>query len=334
MDELKDSLINKYQQLEKINKLEEVKEGYLSKNHIVYTDKYKYFLKEYRDVYTKEEIIDIHKVGRIFHKNNIPIILPIRNIKNETFFTVNNHRYSLFPFVEGVKVDREHITTKETIESIAKTLANIHMISLNGLPIKIHHEDSFINIENFFTGSQIIFNILNSIKDKTEFDQLALKTMDLKMSLLKENEELIRSFVGVKDHLLHGDYHDKNIFLDNNGDVKYIFDLEKAKIGDRLQELVRSMDYIFLNGEYGKENIENAKLYVQTYYDIYPFDKEDLINTLKGYWLKKATSLWIFNTHYVEKSNRVDCFLENELALLQYFPDNYIKVADILMNDF
>ena len=332
MDELRYFLIEQYVAINDIANLEEVKEGYLSQNYIVHTDKDKYFLKQYRDVYTEEEIKDVHKVGEIFYEHNIPIILPIKNSLNQTYFIFNNKKYSLFPFIEGIKADRENITL-DAISSIAHTLAKIHLISINGSPIEISHKDSFINTENFFNGSAKIFNILNAIEDKTEFDKLALKTMELKRYLLKQNEELIKSFKEVKDDLLHGDYHDKNIFLDNNQGVKYVFDLEKTKLGDRLQELIRSMDYIFLNGNYSKEHIENAKRYVHTYYDIYPFDKEALINTLKGYWLKKATSLWIFNTHYIEKSNRIDCFLENELALLEYFPKNYMDLADILMSN-
>lgn len=332
MERLISYLIKRYPQINRIKGMDKVMEGYLSNNYIIYTNKEKYFLKQYEDIYTEEEIKDIHTVGEVFYKHKIPIILPIKNNLNQTYFIFNKKMYSLFPFVEGIKADSRTIT-QVSIKSIAKTLAQIHLISINGSPITISHKSSLINTDDFFNVFPKILDIINSIENKTEFDELALKTIKSKKDLLEQNEELIKSFKEVNDHLLHGDYHEKNLFLDTNMNVKYIFDLDRTKLGDRLHELVRSMDFICLNGEYSKEHLENAKIYVHTYYDIYPFDKEDLINSLKGYWLKKATSLWIERTHYIEGSNRVDCFLENELALLEYFSDNYIELADILMDN-
>ena len=105
---------------------------------------------------------------------------------------------------------------------------------------------------------------------------------------------------------------------------------EKTKLGNRLSEVIRSMDFICLNGKYTKQNIEKAHMYVQTYKEIYSFEYRDFLNALKGYWLKKANSLWIERTHYLNNSNRVDCFLEKELALLKYLPENYIKLGNLL----
>jgi aminoglycoside phosphotransferase (APT) family kinase protein len=132
------------------------------------------------------------------------------------------------------------------------------------------------------------------------------------------------------DHLLHGDYHEKNVFLDTKGNVKHIFDLEKTEIGDRLHEVIRSMDFVCLNEGYDKKGLEKAHVYIQTYNELYPIKEKDFLDALEDYYFKKANSLWIERTHYLEDSDRVDCFLENQLNSLKFFPKNFDRLVKLL----
>lgn len=325
--DLQKYIIDSYPEIDNILSVTVVEEGYLSQNYVLHTSKEKLFLKQYRDRYSGDQVKEIHKVIQFFSDKGIQSVSPIENIDKNTYFVFNSHGYCLFPFLSGTPGDRKHIA-KNSIKSLAKTLAKIHLLSSDGIPIKISREQGAIDRRKFLDAYPEIVKVIESKKQIDDFDKLALKVLKLKKSIVDKSMNQMKDSKTFNTHLLHGDYHEKNVFFDDNGDVKYIFDWEKTKIGNRLHELIRSMDYICLDGDYGDVNIEKARLYIQTYMGFYPFDKEDFINAIQDYYLKNAHSLWIERTHYLENSNRVDCFLENELALLNYYPKNYNRIID------
>jgi len=175
-------------------------------------------------------------------------------------------------------------------------------------------------------------DVLKAKKELNKFDKLALKSLEIKKSIVTSSSDTENQSISTYfNHLLHGDYHEKNIFFDKFGKVEYIFDLDKTKIGNRLSELIRSMDYIYLNTDYhSTKNLEKAKLYIHTYRKIYPFEKKDFEISLKEYYIKHAHSLWIESTHYLENSDRVDHFLQYEINTLDYLPKNFEKFIQTL----
>lgn len=314
-----------YPQIEKTFSAKKVKDGYLGHNYVLESNNEKYFLKQYMEGYTEAEIQDIHKVIQFFSSKNIPAILPIQNINKKTYFTCNSKIFTLFPFVNGIKKDVANMSD-QAIKSLAKTLAKMHLLNHDGPALEICHKQKGLDTEKFLKSHTQITKHINSKKTKDSFDILALKVLKLKKDIVENNIKKIQDFKFPSDHLVHGDYQVNNIFFDNNGEVQYIFDWERAHIGSRFHELIRSMDYNFLDGEYKQKNFDMAKLYLQTYRELSPFNTKGFINSFQGYYFNKAHSLWIERTHYLENSNRVDCFLEREFACLSYFPENWEDV--------
>jgi Ser/Thr protein kinase RdoA (MazF antagonist) len=327
--ELKNLINKKYSGIGNILSTEKVTEGYLSQNYILKSSKGAFFLKQYRNTYSEDEIKDIGRVASFFSRNNIPVILPLPTNQDKTYFIFNNRIYSLFPFVNGVKIDRKDID-KKSIISLAKILAKTHRLSLNNPPVQISARQGAIDSTRFLNDSPKIIKVLDSIKEKSPFDELALEGLSLKRSIVEGNIEKIKSLKVKADHLLHGDYHEKNVFVDNKGEIKYIFDLEKTEIGDRLHEVIRSMDFICLNEEYDEKGMEKAHIYIKAYNELYPIEQKDFLDALENYYFKKANSLWIEKTHYLEGSDRVDCFLETQLASLKFFPENFDRLVRLL----
>ncbi len=326
---LQNYIIKIYQNFDDILSAKNVTEGYLSQNYILESTKGKFFLKQYRNAYTVDNIKNTHKVAYFFSQNDIPIVLPVKNNQDKTYFMFNKRIFALFPFVKGIKVDRKDIDN-ESITSLAETLAKIHLLSLNGPPIQISARQGAIDSTSFLKDSPKILKVLDSIKKKNSFDELALEGLSLKRSIVEGNIEKIKRLKVKADHLLHGDYHEKNVFLDTKGNVKHIFDLEKTEIGDRLHEVIRSMDFVCLNEGYDKKGIEKAGIYIKAYNELYPIKEKDFLDALEDYYFKKANSLWIERTHYLEDSDRVDCFLENQLNSLKFFPENFDRLVELL----
>jgi len=327
--EVEEKVLELYKDLREIVESKKVTEGYLSNNRIISNKKQKFFLKQYHPEYTIEKVNDIFKVSEFFSSKNLPIIMPIKNNLKQLYFQIDSDIYALFLFVESNTVDRHHIK-KENIISLAETLAKIHLLSSKGIPIQIDRYQNIANKEKFLNNYGKIMNVLKSKSELDEFDRLVLKHIEHKKVLVEKSLDEDNQSISIYfNHLLHGDYHEKNMFFDKLGNVEYIFDLDSTKIGNRLSELIRSMDYICFD-TYNEKNLEKVKLYINTYKKIYPFDKKDFENSLREYYIKRAHSLWIETTHYLENSTRVDHFLDYEIGALDFLPKNFEKFIKIV----
>lgn len=309
-----------------------VKEGYLSQNYILESGNNRFFLKQYAN-YTEQQIKEIHQVKRYFADSGIPIILPIVSISGKTYFTLEDKFYALFPFINRKTVNRKELSSK-SLKSLAQMLAKIHLLSKDDYPKIINQYQKSWNSEDFFVTSKIILNKLEHKDSKNDFDYLALKTLNLKVEIVKNNRITPEDLDIQNKCLVHGDYHEKNVFLDDYGNVEYVFDLEKACIGIKLFEIIRSMDLICLNGEFNKENIQKAQIYLKAYSDEYPISRDELHRGINFYYIKKSHSLWIEKEHYINENMRVDCFLEKEYSMLRYYSKHWkelaIKLSEVL----
>jgi len=318
---LENKISNLYPSAQGVRLEKNVMEGYLSQNFILSNTKLKFFLKEYSANYTLDVLKEIHRVKFFFEKEGIPVILPYKNKKNETIFEDKGRYFSLFPFVVGIIHPREKLSINE-IKNLGRLLAEVHILSKNGIPFKIEEEKGKWDLNKFQEKSQLILEIVEGRKKKTKFDELTLEVLKRKIKIVNKNK-LLAEDLGLKnDHLLHGDFHEKNVFFNKDESVKYLFDWEKTCIGPRAFELSRALDLICLNGDYNKEHIESAKMFLEEYSKFYPITKEEFYKGMTYYFLKKAHSLWIETEHYIKKTMRVDVFFERELLMLNYYDEN------------
>lgn len=306
---------------EKAELFEKVKDGYMSQNFILQNDGTKLFLKQYR-FDNLEKIKEIHRAKFFFASGNIPVILPIQDNEGDYIFDHAGKFYSLFPFVEG-KIIRRADRSQKAFESAGQMLAKIHTLSKNGHPDIVHDQTKGWKKESFLPEAQEIKQKIETILVKTDFDKLALDTLQFKIKLVTENSLRYEELNLHNDHIIHGDYHGQNIFYDESDEVKYVFDIEKTTVSPRVLEIVRSMDFMCFSNNYESENFEDANIYLAAYNKIYPITKDELERGIKAYYIKKAHSLWIEREHYINNNLRVDCFLEGELLMLKYFSQNF-----------
>ncbi|MEI7777555.1 MAG: phosphotransferase [bacterium] len=289
--------------------------GFLSTNYII--ENYeklphkKYFLKKYR-FNKKDKIEEIHSIKKYFSEKDIPVILPIPNKEGKTYFEWRAEEgksfYALFPFVEGIHFSRDNFSNM-VIASLAETLGKIH---LAGKDYKGPASQAFKlkSPEDLQTEIQKYLDIIKSKTNKDPFDLLAEKTLSLKLELLSGLGYSFEDTGLTSDHLIHGDYHNKNVFFDSKGKVTAVFDFEKSGMGPRVFELWRSIDY---------SDRTKAEQYIRSYGKIYPITEDELARGLRLYYLKLISSLWIEKAHYVDGNFRTDSFLETQYSSLKYF---------------
>jgi Ser/Thr protein kinase RdoA (MazF antagonist) len=152
---------------------------------------------------------------------------------------------------------------------------------------------------------------------------LAKEAITYKLKLLREDAQSHKALQLSADHLLHGDYHELNLFFDTNDQVTYVFDFEKACIGPRLSELVRSMNIMCFNTFYEKRNFALAREYVRAYDEVYSIKKEEFAKALRAGYNRMKYSLWVEEFHYLEEDTRSDVFLKIGLDTLRWLDEHH-----------
>lgn len=323
--------------LEKINKLyglnvhspEKVTKGLLTENHFLTEGDKKYFLKKYRFDNSKE-IEEIHLVKKYFANGGIPVILPILNKEQNTFFAFENKYFALFPFVEGRQLELDSLTDTAII-SLGEMLGKIHLL---GKEAKLSITDDFgaWNKEKMLSKFDNIITIIHQQKELNDFDKLALEDLKIRRILIESNSINFEDLGFKNDHLIQGDYLTGNVFFDNDDHVSSVFDFEKARYAPRVFEVIRALIHIFFDKDFNLENITKAKLYLNSYLNIYPLSRDEIKRGFKLFYLKMLHSSWIPGEHYLKNNYRVDHLLAGNLERIKYLSEHLEELENKLLN--
>ncbi|HEY9480716.1 MAG TPA: phosphotransferase [Candidatus Paceibacterota bacterium] len=325
MEELTNALSKHFDIGNKIS-ISKIDAGFLSENYLVESRDKKFFLKGY--VKGIERVHDIHKVKSYFASHGIPVILPLETRSGETLFVFGSKVFALFPFATGIHHNRQSIPDKVTVE-IAALLARMHHIATD-FPMTISATFKYWDRKKLDLANELIVKI-DSIPEKTEFDIRAKRNIELKKTVILKEDIPIDTYKLEQPILLHGDFHELNIFFDELDRIKYVFDFGETKMGPRGFELWRSTDYMFFDGKFTDENIRKAVLYLKTYNSLNPISKEELSNAFQVYYLMNIHSFWVESEHYLKENTRVDRFLE--VRSTSYFVEHKEELLQRILDE-
>jgi Ser/Thr protein kinase RdoA (MazF antagonist) len=302
-----------------------VQKGCLTKNYIVGSGNRKYFLKQYIDDLAR--VKNTHIAKKYFSQNGIPAILPIATKNKKTYFIYEKKIYAIFPFCQGRQFVRTRITRKALI-SAGKMLAKIHLLDQGENRIKVMERSFSWDKSLAILKLEEIKKIILSKIEKTSFDKTALGFLELKLKLIKKNRKNVSDFKFEKNSIIHADYHESNMFFDENSDLKHIFDWEMVSFGPRIFDVVKALDFICFYGKYEEKNFRMAKFFLQTYHKLYPIDRQELEWGIRAAYLGRIHCSWILEEHYLKNNNRVNKFFRYQQKFNEYFSnriEEYIK---------
>lgn len=308
-----------------------VQEGFLSRNYVLFCKKDNYFLKQY-SFSDEDKIAEIHRVKRLFAENGIPVILPLSNKKHSTHFRFESKYYALFPFVRGRRLSSRQLSIK-ALRSAGTMLANIHLISKNKPPIRLEDRFKSWNKKEFLAKAKDILAIVERKRSKSSFDRLAIRTLKAKIALAEKNTVRFEDLNLKSDHVTHGDYHENNMFFDDNDNVAWVFDLEKTELAPRIVEVVRSAVFICFDGKFTPKNFKKAAEYLRAYNKVYPLKQAEVRDGMRAFSLKHLHSLWVETEHYLKHNYRVDKFIKTDLDECNFVSGNFEKLIPLFISE-
>lgn len=297
-----------------------VDRGYLSQNYVLENNEEKFFLKQYRFT-ERKSVEEVHRVKFFFAEKTIPVILPIQTIRGESFFDYQGVFYALFPFREGQQYERGEVPDK-ALENSARLLAHLHQQSRTG-QLDLVAERSFAwKAEKFFPKVEKILAKIAHLKTKTDFDIQAEKLLLKKLGGIQKGTLSWEDFAFKADHIIHGDFHEANIFFTENDDVLWLFDWEKTNLAPRVIEVARALEFLCFSGNYEEENFRKAKVFLRAYNEVYPLESNELSRGVRAWYLNQLYSTWIFEEHYLKDNTRPDTFLDYQIKFHEYYSEH------------
>lgn len=304
--------------------------GVSSDNYKVETSKGTYFLKKHRES-ALERIGSLERIEQFFVANDIPIIVPVSTIDKKLHFIHEGTCYVMYPFVSGITFEQGKVSN-EMVVHMAQMLAHMHLLTKDG----IQETYGDVSMDFVLRKTEVIVEEIDTLlkqvevlEQKTEYDILAQQGLRLKRQLLIKNKLEIDTFGFETFNLAHGDYHPGNIFFNDDLTISAIFDLDMSGPIPRVYELVRSTMLTCPNHDYSEEKIRQAELFIKTYYELYPFTKEELANAMEAFYFK-TLSVWREKAHYYENDGRTDGEYEKTLRSIDYLTDHRSDLVDML----
>ncbi len=304
----------------KVELIERVATGYMSRNFVLQTGTRRLFLKEYR-FEDRARVVGTHQAKAFFAERGIPIITPLIQTNGETIFEYQDRFYALFPFVIG-RIVRSADRSLKAYRSSGEMLGKIHLAGRNGFErIAVRQQDAW-NPAEFLEKSASIERLIQALPERNEFDRMTLEVLELKRRLAQTTPIKPETLTVKNDHLIHGDFHSANIFYNDQDEVTHVFDLEMSCIAPRSYELARSMDFICFSKAFDDKAFFTGQAFLQDYQSIYPISASELWAGLNMYYHKRIHSLWHETEHYLLGTTRVDSLYINELHMLRWYSEH------------
>lgn len=304
--------------------------GVSSENYKIQTSEGVFFLKKHRES-ALERIESLERLEQFFASTDIPIIVPLPTIHNILHCIHDGACYVIYPFMSGITFGQGKVSN-EVIKNMAEMLAKMHLLTKDGI------DEQYADVSIYFIPRKTSILVgeidtllihISQLESKTSYDKLAEQGLELKRELLLQHGSEIDTFSFDTFNLGHGDYHPGNIFFSDDLTISAIFDLDMAGALPRIYELVRSLMLTCLNHNYSEEKLVQAKLFVKTYYELYPFSKEDMVKAMEAFYFKTLAT-WREKAHYWERDRRTDGEYEDTIRSIHYLTDYRNELVDTL----
>ncbi len=300
--------------------IEENHEGVLNRNYVLKTDKDSFFIKSVREK-KKNGIPYIAAVEEFMASKGIPAICMLKSKDGSVYAEYDTDVYSGYPFIVS---NRDHRYSRADFYSMGVMLGKIHYAGSKDIPETLRAREFNRNEDTLIATLKKYRKEISEKNELDDTDQLFLQYIDTKLTVIPS----LLSITCKNDTLVHGDYHAKNLLVNDSREIIGVCDWEKAEVAPRAYEIARSIQYICFEhsegpGKYDEnEAVENSRAFLEGYISLYPISKEELIDGFHMRERKLAHSAWREDHYYVRNDNRSNPMIPHEIRLIKDFADD------------
>jgi Ser/Thr protein kinase RdoA (MazF antagonist) len=247
-------------------------------------------------------------------------VAPLAAPGGATFLRVGGRFWAVFPLLRDRQLSPGALTAAHAA-ALGQTLGRLHR-ALSELPP--------VEVGKF--GPKLTWNSTQALDEMAwyeaaikrlpaldPFDQHALSSFAYRRTLLRAGVPPPAAFAALTAQVLHGDFHERNVFFGADGAVSGVIDWELAGVGPRAFEIVRALDVALELPADFERGGERLHAFLESYAGEVPLTYEECAAMPELYWAHRVHSLWVYEEHYRKGSARTDRLAMDDIAALEWW---------------
>lgn len=310
-----------------IHTVQEPAYGTLNRIYLLTTVSGTFVLRAYRYPATERGAVKAeHELIAYARRHGLPAIAPLALAGNtqETIYEHNQQLFALFPHAPGFQTPRQHLTI-EHAAAMGEMLATLHQRLANYPHTRVTHRSLDVDTPSALATIDQLLTLLQAKEKPEQVDRQALKRLQQRKAYLVQ-ASYYQDAVHFPDEqqVIHGDYHDANLFFDDVSkereqraySVSAIIDWEKAFVAPRTYEVLRTLQYSF------SMQTEHTQAFLQAYHRLRPLSLAELDAAAIAYGAITDHQLWLYTAYYFEQNTRV------KPLMMHNDTDNFVPFAE------
>jgi Ser/Thr protein kinase RdoA (MazF antagonist) len=279
-------------------KAEVVSSGLLNQNLTAVTARGSFFLKGYR--YPDPARIEReHRLIAYVAGRGLPAVAPLPAPGGATFLRVGGRLWAVFDLLRDAQYAPPALTAAHAAE-MGRTLGRLHAALAELPPPEAARFPPKLLWDSARAAAEMAaYEAAIARRPALDpFDQHALASFAYRRTLLAAGVPPPSAFAGLPAHLLHGDYHERNLFFGAGGAVSGIVDWELAGAGPRAWEIIRTLDVALELSREFEAGGARWRAFLAAYAAEAPLTYDECTAMPELYWAARVHSLWVYEEHY------------------------------------
>ena len=293
--------------------------GLLNQNLIAVTAGGAYFLKGYRYV-EPDPVAREHRVIAFAAAAGVPVAAPLAAPGGHTFLRVGGRQWAIFPRIADHQLRTPQLSPAHA-RAMGQVLGQIHT-ALAGFPaLEAARYPAKLLWDSGRAADEMreYEAAIAAFPAPTPFDQHALSSFAYRRTLLAAGVPPPAAFADLPAQMLHGDYHEGNLFFGPDGAVSGVIDWELASSGPRALEIVRALDVALDATGDDPAATQRRRALLHASAAVAPLTRAECLAMPELYWAYRVHSLWVYEEHYRKGSARTDHLAMADIPALTWW---------------
>lgn len=286
-----------------------------AENYRVETNRGTFFVKRYRESRPRDRMAREQAAIAWAAANGLPVARPLATQRGETLHECEGRWWSVSPWVKGSTYRRGQMSPAGA-EHLGAVHGRTHRV-LAAHPIRALPPNSELTWDTA-ASVEILKTLGPHVRDRGD---------DRERRMVRKQRELLESgiarpsseFSGIPMQATHGDFHERNVMIDETGEVAAIVDWERFCVQPPAFEVLRAVSFVLL--------LEQPLLsaYLRGYRRETSLDETTIEPAIEAWRQSAMHNTWALRDYFLQGNPATRQFFAEEEARARLFNDSAFR---------
>ena len=285
--------------------------GTLNWNFRVETNDGTVFVRRHRPEVDVARVSGEHAVIEFAATRGIPVARPRQTRRGATAHVTGTGVWSVFPWIDGRNATRGQITATE-----ARGLGEMHGRVHAAFAEHPGSAGAQFSMRWDKEKSLEVLERVAALAAERHMEPMVQDAIAFQRTLLERTAiEPPSYFASLPCQLTHGDYHDQQVLLAQDGGVAAVVDWEMYQVTARVWEVIRALSFS------GLLHTSQLDDYLRGYREHVRLSREECRLGVELWWQSRVNGVWVWAAYFLEGNERVAPFFRGIVPELERLAD-------------